>query len=157
TDSLVAIYQGSATLAPSTSNTVQQTVLRDLSTTAVASTPNPSSSGVQVTITATVTPAGPPAPTGTVGFTSNGAGITGCTAVTLGSGTAQCVTSALAVGTDAIVATYSGDGNYAGSNGSETQIVNPVPEALQFKTLTPCRVVDTRGADGTFGGPAIPG
>ncbi len=154
-DNLVAMYGGSSTLAPSTSNTVPQVVNRDLTRTTVTSAPNPSTSGEQVTITASVTPAGPP--TGTVGFTSNGTAISGCTAVTLSSGTAQCVSSSLAVGTDAIVATYSGDGNYAGSNGSLTQIVNPVPEALQFVTLPPCRVVDTRNPNGTFGGPAIPG
>ena len=37
------------------------------------------------------------------------------------------------------------------------QIVNPVPTAVQFVTLPPCRVVDTRNPNGTFGGPAIPG
>jgi hypothetical protein len=31
------------------------------------------------------------------------------------------------------------------------------PTALQFVTVTPCRVVDTRKADGTFGGPPIQG
>ena len=110
-DSLVAMYGGSSTLAPSTSNTVPQVVNRDATRTTVTSSPNPSTGGEQVTITASVTPAGPP--TGTVGFTSNGAAISGCTSVTLTSGTAQCVSSSLAVGTDAIVATYSGDGNYA--------------------------------------------
>ncbi len=156
TDSLVATYNGSSTLAPSTSNTVQQVVNPANSHTAVASSPNPSTSGQQVTITATITPPGPPAPTGTVGFTSNGTAISGCTAVPL-MGTAQCATSSLAVGTDAIVATYSGDGNYNGSSGSVTQIVNPIPEALQFVTLPPCRVVDTRNANGTFGGPPLQG
>jgi hypothetical protein len=34
--------------------------------------------------------------------------------------------------------------------------VNPIPQALQFVTLPPCRIVDTRNANGTFGGPAIP-
>jgi uncharacterized repeat protein (TIGR03803 family) len=154
-ESLVAMYGGSAALAPSTSNTVPQVVNRDNTRTTVTSSPNPSTSGEQVTITASVTPVGPP--TGTVGFTSNGTAISGCTAVTLTSGSAQCVSSALAVGTDAIVATYSGDADYAGSNGSVTQIVNPVPEALQFMTLPPCRVVDTRNPNGTFGGPAISG
>ena len=80
------------------------------STTSVTSSPNPSTFGDLVTITATVGPAGPPAPTGTVSFTSNGVAISGCTAVLLGSSlTAVCTTSTLAVGTDAIVATYSGD------------------------------------------------
>ena len=157
TDSLVAMYQGSSTLAPSTSNTVQQVVRPDATMTTVTSTPNPSTGGEQVTITATVSPGGPPAPTGVVGFNSNGTEISGCGAVTLTSGTAVCVTSSLAVGTDTIVAAYSGDSNYGPSQGTVVQIVNPVPTAVQFVTLPPCRVVDTRNPDGTFGGPEIQG
>ena len=157
THSIVAVYQGGGGYAGSTSNTVQQVVQLPLSTTTVTSAPNPSTVGDQVTITATVGPAGPPAPTGTVGFTSNGTTISGCGAVTLNSQIATCTTSSLAVGTDAIVATYSGDSNYTGSSGSVTQIVNPVPAPLQFKTLPPCRIVDTRNVTGTFGGPAITG
>src|ERR1019366_6648929 len=106
-----------------------------------------------VTITATVGPAGPPAPTGTVSFTSNGIAISGCTAVPLTSSlTAVCTTSTLAVGTDAIVATYSGDTNYSGSSGTLAQLVNPTPSPLQFVAVTPCRLVDTRQTGG-----AIPG
>lgn len=157
THAIVAVFQGGGGFGGSTSNTVQQVVELPLSTTTVTSTPNPSIGGQQVTITATVGPAGPPQPTGSVGFTSNGTAISGCTAVELSSGTAQCVASALPVGTDIIVADYSGDSNYSPSSGSLTQIVNPVPQALQFVTLPPCRVVDTRGANGTFGGPPIPG
>jgi len=131
--------------------------LTGFTATVVTSTPNPSEVGQLVTLTATVSPSGPPTPTGTVSFTSNGTEISGCTAVPLSSSMAVCMTSSLAVGTDAIVATYSGDGNYTGSNGSTTQIVNPVPTAVQFVTLTPCRVVDTRNPTGTFGGPPIGG
>ncbi len=156
TDNITAMYQGSSTLAPSTSNTVPQVVNKVGSTTAVTSSPNPSTLGQSVAITATVSPAGPPAPTGTVSFTSNGTAISGCSSVPLSSSlTAVCTTSTLAVGTDAIVATYSGDGNYHGSSGSFSQIVDPLPTALQFVPVTPCRVVDTRNPDGTFGGPAI--
>ena len=79
---------------------------------------NPSIFGQTVTFTATVTPVNSPAPTGTVQFTANGSGITGCTAVTLTSGTAQCATAGLAIGTNAIVATYSGDSNYNGTTGT---------------------------------------
>jgi uncharacterized repeat protein (TIGR03803 family) len=157
THSLVAIYQGGGGFAGSTSNTVQQVVALPASTTTVTSSPNPSVVGDQVTITATVAPAGPPPPTGSVSFTTNGSAISGCTAVVLSSGTAVCTTSALAVGTDAIVAAYSGDANYSPSSGSVTQIVNPVPSPLQFVAITPCRVVDTRNPSGPFGGPAIPG
>ncbi len=123
------------------------------STTTVTSSPNPSTFGDVVTITATVSPAGPPAPTGTVSFTSNGTAISGCTAVPLTSSlTAVCMTSTLAVGTDAIVATYSGDANYSGSSGTLAQLVNPIPSPLQFVAVTPCRLIDTR----LTGGP-IPG
>jgi len=157
TDSLTAVYQGSSTLAGSISNIVSQVVRTDGSTTLVASVPDPSTFGQAVTITATVSPSGPPTPTGTVSFTSNGSAISGCSAVPLSSQTAVCMTSTLAVGTDAIVATYSGDSNYTGSNGSTTQIANPVPTAVEFVPLTPCRVVDTRNSNGNFGGPAITG
>ena len=158
TDSLVATYQGSSNFAPSTSNPVQQVVELPASTTTVTSAPNPSTFGQQVVITATVGPPGPPTPTGTVGFTSNGTAISGCAAVPLGSSlTAVCTTSTLALGTDAIVATYSGDSNYSGSSGTLSQIVNPVPSPVQFAALTPCRVVDTRNPNGPFGGPPIGG
>lgn len=33
--------------------------------------------------------------------------------------------------------------------------VAPAGEAVQYYTLTPCRLVDTRGADGPLGGPAL--
>ena len=99
--------------------TVYSLTLPPPSTTAVTSSPNPSMFGELVTITATVGPPGPPTPTGTVSFTSNGAAIPGCTAVPLSSSrTAVCTTTGLAVGTDAIVATYSGDTNYSGSSGT---------------------------------------
>jgi uncharacterized repeat protein (TIGR03803 family) len=156
TDSLTAVYQGLPPLEASTSNTVMQ-VVHPGSTTSVTSSPNPSMFGSLVTITATVGPAGPPTPTGTVGFTSNGTAIAGCTSVTLASRMAVCMASSLAVGTDAVVATYSGDGNYGPSNGMVVQIVNPVPSPLQFVAVAPCRIVDTRNPNGPFGGPPIPG
>ncbi len=155
-DSLTAVYQGLPPLESSTSNPVTQ-VVHPGSTTTVTSTPNPSTFGQAVTITATVGPAGPPQPTGDVSFTSNGTAISGCTNVTLTSGTAQCVDSSPPTGTDIIVATYSGDSNYGPSQGSAVQIVNPVPTAVKFVTLPPCRVVDTRSPNGNFGGPPIQG
>ena len=157
-DSLQALYQGSGNFASSTSNTVLQAV--GITTTSVTSTPDPSTVGQMVTITATVSPGAPGGalPTGTVSFTSNSTAISGCTGVSLSQSlTAVCPTSTLPVGTDAIVATYSGDSNYVGSSGMVTQIVNPVPTPVQFVPLPPCRVVDTRRANGPFGGPPIGG
>ena len=153
-----SFYGTTSAFGASGNGTVFKYVPPGTSTTTVSSTPNPSMSGELVTITATVGPAGPPLPTGTVGFTSNGVTIPGCGAVMLGSSrTAVCATSGLAVGTDAIVATYSGDGNYLPSYGTTSQIVNPIPMAVQFFPLPPCRVVDTRRPNGTFGGPILAG
>jgi uncharacterized repeat protein (TIGR03803 family) len=152
THAIVAVYQGGGGFSGSTSNIVQQVVELTHSTTAVTSSPNPSMFGELVTITATVGPPGPPTPTGTVGFTSNGAAIPGCAAVPLTALTAVCTTSTLAVGTDAIVATYSGDSNYMGSSGTLSQLVNPTPSAVQFVAVTPCRLVDTRQTGGAIQG-----
>ncbi len=157
-NTLMALYQGSPTLAESLSQPIVQVVGGPLaSTTAVTSAPNPSTFGQQVMITATVGPAGPPSPTGTVGFSENGGGISGCTAVPVSAQIATCITSALLTGTNAIMATYSGDGNYKGSSGMLPQMENPVPTAVQFVPMPPCRVVDTRNSYGNFGGPAIQG
>jgi uncharacterized repeat protein (TIGR03803 family) len=157
TNAVIAIYQGGGNFGPSISNLVDQMVQTPGSTTTVTSAPNPSLVGQQVVITATVGPSGPPMPTGTVSFTSNGTAISGCTGINLSSDMAVCTTSSLALGTDMIVATYSGDSNYGGSSGTLTQFVNPVPMAIQFVPATPCRVVDTRNPNGPFGGPAIQG
>ena len=85
--------------------------------TGLASSANPAVAGTSVTFTATVTGSNP---TGTVGFASDGSGISGCSAVTLaGSGNSRnaiCTTSALSVGTHSIVASYAGDAGNAPSS-----------------------------------------
>ena len=86
------------------------------STTTIASNPNPSVVGQNVTFTATVTGN---APTGTVAFNVNAVTIPGCGAVPLaGTGnlrTAQCATPNLAAGSYSIGAAYSGNGTNASS------------------------------------------
>ena len=82
---------------------------------------NPSVLGQSVTFTATLSPAS--GPTGTIAFTSNGGTIDGCGAVALSSGIATCTTDSLPVGTDSIVATYSGDNDYASSTATLAQVV----------------------------------
>jgi uncharacterized repeat protein (TIGR03803 family) len=159
-DAITATYSGDTNNAGGSGALTQvvNSSTQTATTTSMVSSLNPSTSEQSVTLTATVAPAGPPTPAGTVGFTSLGTAIGGCSAVTLsGSRTATCTTSALAVGTDAIVATYSGDSQYGGSIGIFSQLVNPVPTAVQFVPVMPCRVVDTRNPDGLFGGPAISG
>ncbi|MGB9235628.1 MAG: Ig-like domain repeat protein [Terriglobales bacterium] len=107
------------------------------STTAVTSTPNPSTYAASVTFTATITAdngllkgrnnlRGKPLDiTGTVAWSAN----TGCSPSTVSGvypGIATCTTSSathLPVGSDTVTATYSGDSNHAGSMGTDVQVV----------------------------------
>ena len=85
-------------------------------TTALASSPNPSSVGQAVTLTASVTPStsGQPVPTGTVTF-MDGSTTLG-TGTLHNTGTATFQTNMLAVGDHpAITAVYGGDTNFGGS------------------------------------------
>jgi Bacterial Ig-like domain (group 3) len=107
-------------------NVVTGTGASTTTLTSVASSSNPSTVGGSVTYTATVAPA----PNGgTVAFTDNAATLSGCAAVAVNTSTgiATCTTSYGAAGSHAIVASYSGDTNYAASSGSLTQQVNAVP------------------------------
>ena len=86
-------------------------------TTTLGSSANPSTLGASVTFTATVTGS---APTGNVGFTTDGTPISGCASVALPTGTASskiatCSTSSLSAGTHSIVAAYTGDPANSGS------------------------------------------
>ena len=64
-------------------------------------------------------------------------------------------TTALAVGSHSITAAYSGDANRNAST-SPAITQNVVAPAVSFFTLTPCRVVDTRGG-APVTGPALVG
>ena len=131
TDSIKAVYSGDGNYVTSTSAALSQVVYKAASTTTLVSSLNPSTAGESVTFTATITPAGPPTPTGTVSFSSNGTAISGCSAVTvLTSRTAACMTSSLSVGTDSIKAVYSGNGNYVTSSSAAlSQVVNKTASA----------------------------
>jgi outer membrane protein assembly factor BamB len=110
-------------------------------TTAVASSSNPSTVGGSVTYTATVSPT----PNGgTVKFTDNAITLAGCGAVAVNTSTgkAACTTSYGAAGSHAIVASYSGDTNFAASSGSLTQ---------QVITATAVAVLPAM-ANGAYGG-----
>jgi photosystem II stability/assembly factor-like uncharacterized protein len=104
-------------------------------TTAIASSSNPTSVGSSVTYSAAAvpTPDG-----GTVAFTDNATTLSGCAAVAVSTSTgkASCTTSYSAVGSHAIVATYGGDTNYAGSSGSLTQLVNCYTSTSTSPTVT---------------------
>ena len=112
------------------------------SSTALGSSLNPSNPGQSVTFTATVT-GSVGTPTGTVTFfdgaTTLGTGV-------LSAGSATYTTSALTIGSHAIVATYGGDSNFGGSASSTlTQVVN------KYATSTS---VSSGTNPSTFGSPA---
>jgi Bacterial Ig-like domain (group 3)/F5/8 type C domain len=109
-----------------------------VSTTTVASALNPSTLGVSVAFTATVTGT---SPTGTVTFTADGTTIAGCSAVALvGTGntrTAVCATAALTAGSHSIVARYNGDGsNPTSTSATLTQTVNAAPTGTNVALAT---------------------
>ena len=49
----------------------------------------------------------------------------------------------------------SGGGSATANASDPTTITSSASQALRFVPVTPCRVVDTRNPNGTFGGPAI--
>jgi hypothetical protein len=91
--------------------------------TTLTSSLNPSNLGNSVTFTAHVTAVDATVPTGTVYFT-DGAVSLGPGVVLDSSGNATLTTATLTAGSHSLVAAFVPTGNYAGSTGSLTQIVN---------------------------------
>ena len=137
TDNLSASYVGDADFLPSQSAAVSQAVGVIPTTTSLATSPNPSSFGQAVTLTATVAPRSPfgGTPTGTVTF-FNGATTLGTG--TLSGGQATLSVSKLAVGNDQVEASYSGDGTYGGSAtaGAAIQTVTQAKTTMTASTLS---------------------
>ena len=127
THSITATYGGDGNFIGSTSSSFSQTVNMANTTTSVSSSLDPSVFGQAVTFTAAVVPVlpGMGAPTGMVNFFDGGTPI-GSGTVT--GGAASLTTSALAVGTRNITASYGGDSNFFGStSASFSQTVTPAP------------------------------
>ena len=123
TDSITAVYAGDAEFAGSTSTVVSQVVNQASSTTTLTSSPNPSTAGQSVTLTASVSGQFGGMATGSVAF-SYGSG-TSLGSGTLSGGTASMATTALPQGTDSVIAVYSGDSNFTGGTSSAlSQVVN---------------------------------
>src|SRR3989449_947962 len=122
--SLTAIYSGSPSFLGSTSAIVIQAVNLLNTSTSLTSTPNPSTTGQAVTLTATVSPV-PPAtgvPTGTVTFRD---GATALGTVTLVNGSASLNVTTLAVGSHSLTAAFNGNATFAASTSAVlTQTVN---------------------------------
>jgi len=124
--SLTASYGGDANDSSSTSSPVTESVSQlTPTTTTVAASPNPSTPGQKVTLTATVTPA---AAAGSISFIDSGALLgTGI----LGSGVATLSTSSLSIGSHSLTASYSGNPTYAASSSQ------PVSESVGEPAATP--------------------
>ena len=110
--SISADYGGDGNFLPCIAPAIVVTVNKSPTTSAVASSSNPSAIGVPVTYTATVTGPGG-VPTGNVTF-NDGATVIG-TGTLNGSGQAALVTGALGAGSHSITVTYIGDTNFIGS------------------------------------------
>jgi hypothetical protein len=148
THSITAVYNGNPSYSPTTSNVINQVVNKDSTTVSLASSLNPSTVGVAVTFTATVTAVGPGTgiPTGTVTFkdgnTSIGSGMLDT------NGNVFFTTSTLTSGNHTITASYAGDANFNASvSGGLTQTVNP---AATTTTLTSSLNPSTFGQSATF-------
>jgi hypothetical protein len=118
-----AVYSGDTNYITSTGSTTE--TVKPPTTTTISGVPNPSTFGQSVTLTATVSSTlTSPAITGTVQFSQGGTNIGA--AVTISGGQAHVATSTLAVGSDTITATYSGDANFGPSSGTFAQTVNKI-------------------------------
>ena len=131
--SITAQYAVSTDFAGSTSAAVTQTVNRDASTTAVASSANPSIYGQPVTFTTTLSAAAPGSgtPTGTVTFYDGNQPID---TETLAAGTAKFTTSALSLGGHAIGAIYGSDPDFTGS--TSATITETIKQASTTSAVT---------------------
>ncbi len=116
-----ASYSGDETYPAAPGETTQTVLLPNATSTTVASNLNPSTYGQAVTLTSTVSSAGPP-PTGTVTF-KNGSVTVG--KASLSNGVATLAVSTLPAGTLSITADYGGDSASKTSKSSPlTQVVN---------------------------------
>ena len=123
---ILAIYSGDS-VYDSSAGALSQAVMQSGSTTSLSSSANPSPSGQAVTFTATVAATNPSdgTPTGTVAF-YDGTMLLGTGTLTLVNGQLQATftTAAMGLGTHDIIAIYSGDSIFAGSESSLEQTIS---------------------------------
>ena len=128
---ITAHYDGDANYAGSVSSALTQAVnTAATTTTAIASSQDPTHFGQAVTFTATVSGQ---SPTGTVTFQDGMTTI--CAGVALSNATAQCATSTMTLGAHAITAMYSGDaGNLASASFGIVQTIQVAPTTTTLST-----------------------
>jgi hypothetical protein len=117
-----ATYLGDGNTASSSATSVVQVVQAIATTTSVSTSGSPANLGGLVTFTANLGYTGAVPPSGTVRFQDGGVNLGSPIAVA--GGAAQYSTNLLTGGSHSITAVYSGDLNYATSNGLVTQSVS---------------------------------
>lgn len=122
TRAVTAEYLGDGASAQSTSAVLEEVVNQASTTTVLASSANPSTSGQKVTFTATVTSATGSAPSSTITFAIGG---TTLRTVAVTDTKASFSTATLPAGSTTITATYNGAAGFSGSSTSLTQTVQP--------------------------------
>ena len=139
--SIRATYNGDGgsddNYAGSQSPTLTQVVTRSATTTQVTGTPNPSTYGQPVTLTATVSGSGSGTPTGNVTFKLGSTVLNTTPTVLNAAGVATFTTDAFQLPGgmgQVITAVYNGSGNFNTSSGTTTQDVNPAPSTTSVTT-----------------------
>jgi len=153
---VTARYAGDARYDAASSPALDQVVntpAKANSAIGLVSSANPATVGDSVTFTATVSGAAG-TPTGTVSFLDGASPIAGCASLVLVSANASCTTSALAQGSHAVTAQYSGDAAYNAASKVLTQTVNapppPPPRAADLAITQAAPASVTAGDNATF-------
>jgi len=141
-ESIVATYGGDVVFDTSTSQALTQVVDPAPTDVTITSTPASPLPDQQVTYAATVGDVAPGSgtPTGTVSFSDDGAPVSGCQSLSLPASTPQQVRCAETYGpntTHDIVATYSGDANDAGNQGSLSETIGQIPTQTSVVASSP--------------------
>jgi hypothetical protein len=137
THSITAVFTGNAGWLGSTSTAVNQ-VVNAATTTAVVASPSPQTTGLSVTISATVASAAG-TPTGTVTFKVGTTTL--ASNVALSAGTATITSTALPTGTDTITVMYNGATGFATSSGTTSEVL----QADTSPPTTPLNVAAVSG------------
>jgi len=140
THTMSAVYSGSAVYNPSTSANLSQVVAKASTSTALASSLNPSCAGSPVTLSASVSVVAPGAgvPTGSVDF-KDGSTVIGTVALNA-SAVATFTTSSLTATNHNLTAVYKGSGNFNSSTSTPVlvQAVKAKPTASVSGSTTIC-------------------
>ena len=133
TRTITASYAGTSTYLASSGTTSHTFSAAQTFTTISSHTPNPSTVGSSISVTASVT-SGAGTPTGTVTI-DDGAGAN-CTA-TLSSGIGTCSLTPTVTGTRSLTATYNATTDFLSSAGTAQQTINSAPSTTTITSDSP--------------------